>query len=136
MQIQNTTLVLLDNQQQLTIIDLADIQQPAITARYQTLNPANQITTNNETLYLSGNTSITALRPLPGTTLNKPENNMPGYNLNIAADMPIGNYHLHIDDQRINNGVAIELPKFNKPKFSMDDLNKALEKMRQQQAAP
>ena len=135
-QTQNETLYLINDRHQLVVIDLTDIRQPLIEAHYQSLSPLTRLTVDNDTLYLSGNTAITALRPLPRTSWHRDPENTLRYNLNIPADMPAGSYHLNINAQRIDNGISIEIPKFSKPRFSMEDLNKALNKIRQQQAQP
>ena len=130
MQIYDSNLALINDQQQLTLIDLTDIKEPVIKTQYRMLSPLSRITANNGTLYFSGNTSITALRPLPASTWENTDNNH--YRLNFTADMPTGSYDVHIDSLRISNAVNIEPPRFSKPKFTMDDLNKALKKIHQQ----
>jgi hypothetical protein len=134
MQIQDSTLYLVNDQQQITAIELGDVHQPMIKARYLTLSPLTGITAANNTLYLSGNRAITALHPLPDISWKNDSDGQ--YILTLADDMPTGSYNIEIDNHQIANAISIELPLFSKPRFSMDDLNKALDKMRQQQTQP
>lgn len=131
MQVYDSILAVIDERQQLTLIDLGTINKPVFKARYKTLSPLTRITTDDGTLYFSGNTSITALRPLPATPWKADADDHGSYDLTIAADMPDGSYTMHIDDLKIDNAITVQAPKFSRPKFTMDDLNKALKKMRQ-----
>jgi len=124
-------LYLIDEQQQLMLFDLTNIQQPLMKGLYRILSPSRKITPAKGTLYLSGSKTITALRPATGIAWEKTENSF--YTLDLTPDMPMGSYNVHIDDTLLNNAFTLEPPKFSKPKFSMEDLKKAMEKIRQQQ---
>jgi len=130
MQVYDSVLAMIDERQQLTLIDLGTVDKPGVKARYKTLSPLTRITAYDGTLYFSGSNSITALRPLPATTWKADSEDHASYQLTIAADMPVGSYTLHIDDSVIRNAITIDMPGFSKPKFTMEDLNKALKKMR------
>ena len=131
MKVYDSVLAMIDKLQQLTLIDLGTVAKPVVKARYKTLSPLTRITAYDGTLYFSGNSSITALHPLPATTWQADADDHAGYQLTIAADMPVGSYTLHIDDSVIRNAITIDMPGFSKPKFTMEDLKKALKKMRQ-----
>ncbi len=102
-----------------------------ITSAYPMLNRIKQMQLHAGVLYLSGATTITALRPLPAITLT----HAAGSNFTLPATTAIGRYHLLITDgngkqQQLHNVLEVKMPTFSKPKISKDEFKKLLEEKR------
>jgi hypothetical protein len=95
------------------------------------LNRIKQMQLHAGVLYLSGATTIMALRPLPAITLT----HAAGSNFTLPATTAIGRYHLLITDgngkqQQLHNVLEVKMPTFSKPKMSKDEFKKLLEEKR------
>ena len=131
MQVRDTTLYLLSDNHQLITVDLQKPSNEKSAGRYQILSAVNRITAGARALYFSGAPSIVALNTLPVASWERL--NEDSYVIHSPAGLPTGDYDLQINNSRYTNALSVVLQKFSKPKFSLDDLKKALDKIHQQQ---
>ena len=99
---------------------------------YPMLNRVNRLRLHESVLYLSGATTITALRLLPSISLRGGVDGR----FTLPATAVLGSYHLYIRYQdgteaQLNNVLRVEMPTFSKPKISTDEFKKLLELKRQ-----
>lgn len=131
MQVRDTTLYLITDEQRLIAVDLSNPEKMLLGSSYPIPTGVNKITAGSHALYFSGERSILALHTLPAIDWSRLSHDE--YQLTNAPQLPVGDYNLHINNTRYDNAVSVEIIKFSKPKFTMDDFNKALNKMKQQQ---
>jgi hypothetical protein len=131
MQARNNTLYLLTGDHHLVIVDLSDPAHPELQGRYQLYSPVNSIALGNRAVYFSGHTSIVALKTLPPISWGQLDEHR--YVIHSPADLPVGDYSLATGNKRYDNALSVVLQKFSKPKFTLEDLKKALDKIHQQQ---
>lgn len=119
---------------QITVYDVRQPAHPVLQQRYRTRWPATALSQSAGVLWLAGYPSPRALRPLPvigqrrnGSTLT----------LDLPATLPLGSYDLVLDNNGqetvLHNAFAVTMPRFSKPKFTMEDLQRTLQQLR---AAP
>lgn len=111
-------------------IDARDPSRLSINQHYPLLARASAIHLHDGVAYISGEETITALRPMP--VLQLPTEGAQQATLKLPATLAIGGYHLRVDysDGRsalIHNALRVKMPKFSKPKMTMDDFNKLME---------
>ncbi len=99
-----------------------------IIEHYPMLNRVNRLRLHEGVLYLSGATTITALRLLPSIHLKEAADGR----FTLPATVVPGSYHLYIryqdgTEQQLNNVVNVVMPTFSKPKMSTDAFKKLLE---------
>ncbi len=130
----NESQLLVSTSDALFSIDNRDINAPQLTNRYPLLANSNAITYHRGVAYISGEETITALRPMPN--LQQQSQGLAEIQFNLPENLGIGSYSLAIrykdgSDEIINNAIRIEMPKFSKPKLNMDDFKKLLEQQKQ-----
>ena len=91
------------------------------------------ITTRKDVEYVSGGKTITAIKLLPEPDVKEVDDNT--LIISLPDDLPTGAYNIdltgeHGDTSTIANAIEVTLPPFGKPAFTMEDLKKALEKMK------
>jgi len=131
MQVRDSTLYLLDNKQRLITVELDKPSHEKLESRYQILGAVNRITAGPKALYFSGAPSIVALNTLPAVSWEQLSDD--SYVIHSPDDLPTGDYDLRINNSRYANALSVVLQKFSKPKFTLDDLKKALDKIHKQQ---
>lgn len=99
-----------------------------VMGRYPLLNTVTRMRLHQGVLYMSGAATITALRPLPEVNFK----HKAGNNFTLPATTAIGSYHLLVTygdgkQQQLDNALRVEMPKFSKPKMSMDEFKQLLE---------
>lgn len=108
-------------------------------AFYPILHPSTHVGIGGRTAYVAGGTTPTAVAWLPGLALAGQDAG--GTRLILPKDLPRGRYdmtligadgHTHL----IPKALTVALPKRNGPAFTMEDFQKALKKLREQQEAP
>jgi hypothetical protein len=110
--------------------DVSDAARPALSARYPLINHIVAITPHKGTLYLSGETTVTALKLLPALTALRGNN----HNLIMALpkDFPLGSYHIAVQsaDDHVtiqHNALRVAMPRYSKPKFTLEDLKRVMD---------
>lgn len=131
MQVSDTTLYLLDDKHRLTTIDLQNPASEKLESRYQILGNVNKLTVGSRALYFAGAPSIVALHALPAVNWERLADD--SYVIHSPGDLPLGDYDLQINNTRYDNVLSVVMQKFSKPKFTLDDLKKALDKIHRQQ---
>ena len=99
--------------------------------RYPMLNSVSRMNLHEGVLYMSGATTITALRPLPEISFKHDGGN----SFTLPATTAIGSYHLRVTysdgkQQQLDNALHVEMPKFSKPKMTLEEFKKLLEEKR------
>lgn len=118
----------------IAVIDAA-ATPPVIAAQYPLPVRARGITPHGGILYLGGENTVTALKPLPdmrASTSDAGEGR-----LALPADFPMGAYdvaYLSATPELARNALRVEMPRFGKPKFTTEDLKKAMEQIKQRPA--
>lgn len=120
--------LLISNEREVMQLDPATLK---ITNRYPLLSGTTSMRLHQGVLYMGGAQTITALRLLPEISLRHEASN--GFTL--PATTAIGSYHLLLTygdgkQQQLDNAIRVEMPKFAKPKMSMDEFKKLLEEKR------
>ncbi len=108
-------------------------------AFYPILHPSTHVGIGGRTAYVAGGTTPTAVTWLPGLALSS--QNADSTRLSLPKDLPRGHYDVTLisaDGQsHVTPGsLTVTLPHMNAPAFTMEDFQKALKKLREQQAAP
>lgn len=120
--------LLVSNEHEVMQLDPSTLKE---VRRYPMLNAIARMRLHEGVLYLSGAATITALRPLPEINVSHEAGNR----FTLPATTAIGSYHLLLSygdgqQQQLNNALRVEMPKFSKPKMSMDEFKKLLEEKR------
>jgi len=131
----NETQLLVSTNTALFNIDNRDINAPKLASHYPLLANSSAITYHRNVVYISGEETIIALRPLQNlwqqfqglTKIKK---------FNLPENLSIGSYNLVISyndgtQHVVNNAIRVEMPTFSKPKLNMDDFKKLLQQQKQ-----
>lgn len=115
-------------------IDNRDINMPQLANRYPLLASSSAITYHREVVYISGEETIIALRPMPN--LQQQLQGLAEIQFRLPENLSIGSYNLNIHHKDgtaeiINNAIRVEMPAFSKPKLNMDDFKKLLQQQKQ-----
>ena len=121
--------------------DLVIAKQGALNsvAFYPILHPSTHVGIGGRTAYVAGGTTPTAVAWLPGLALSAQDAG--STRLTLPKDLPRGRYDVTLitaDGRRHTTpgALTVALPRKSGPAFTMEDFQKALKKLRQQQAAP
>ncbi len=119
----------LDDTGTVTVIDVSNDLAPAITERYPLVSRATRLRAHRGTLYLAGESTLTAVKPLPDFHVAAGELR---YALRITPDTPLGTYSLAARDGKGKlslhpNSLRVSLPRFSKPKFTLEDLQRVMQ---------
>ncbi len=111
-----------------------DKRNSQLTNRYPLLASSSAITYHRGVVYISGEETITALRPMPN--LQQQSQGLAVIQFNLPETLSIGSYNLNIryqdgSDEIIHNAIQVEMPIFSKPKLNMDDFKKLLQQQKQ-----
>lgn len=111
-------------------IDNRDVSTPKINTHYPLLADTSNITYHQGVVYISGEETITALRPIP--MLMQQTQGLAEIKFTLPATLGIGSYNLSISyndgsEELIRNAIQIELPKFSKPKMSMEEFKQLMQ---------
>jgi len=115
-------------------IENRDTNSPQLANRYPLLSNSSAITYHRDVVYISGEETITALRPMPN--LQQRPGGLAEIQFSLPENLGIGSYNLDIhykDGSRktVNNAIHVEMPKFSKPKLNMDDFKKLMQQQKQ-----
>ena len=111
-------------------IDLSNPAKPVLQSIYTLVTPVDGLILHQGTAYFDGSEAIIALQLLQGIAAT---NNDPmQYELSLPEGLPIGSYDLVFSSaegavDRARNILQVIMPRFSKPKFTMEDLKKAME---------
>jgi hypothetical protein len=116
-----------------TLITIDRQRLEEINARYPLIGYGGNILPYEGIVYLGGEETITALRPLP--QLQETPEGRAEVRLTLPDTLAIGSYNLRLDidsgtEETINNAIYVEMPKFAKPKISMEKFKKLLQQER------
>jgi len=130
----NKSQLLVSTTTDLFSIDNRDVSMPKLTNRYPLLTTSSAITYHRDVVYISGEETIAALRPMPN--LQQQPQGLAEIQFSLPENLGIGSYNLDIhykDGSRktINNAIRVEMPKFSKPKLNMDDFNRLMQQQKQ-----
>jgi len=130
----NETQLLVSTDTALFSIDNRDVNSPQLTNRYPLLANSSAITFHRDVVYISGEETIIALRPLQN--LWQQPQGLAEIQFSLPENLAIGSYNLNINykdgsQETVNNSISVEMPKFSKPKLNMDDFKKLLEQQKQ-----
>jgi hypothetical protein len=108
-------------------------------AFYPILHPSTRVGIGDRAAYVAGGTTPTAVAWLPDLAAAAPDAG--DTRLTLPKDLPQGRYDITLigaDGQtRVTPGaLTVALPQRNAPAFTMEDFQKALKKLREEQAAP
>ncbi len=111
-------------------IDNRHADKLEINTHYPLLANSSNITYHQGVIYISGEETITALQPMP--VLKQQIQGMDEITFNLPASLGIGSYNLKVSyndgtDELIRNAIQIEMPKFSKPKMSMEQFKKLMQ---------
>jgi len=136
LQLAGDTLYVLFEGGLLVTIDIAVPSQWRIKSTYRIDAAVDRLRVNGDVVYLGGSDQLVALRTLPDTPLQPRENGRLA--LTLSPELPLGTYDLGmyaprqgtldpLTLQRLPAALRVVMPRFSKPKFSMEDLKRALE---------
>ena len=130
----NEPQLLVSTDKALFSIDNRDINSPLLANRYPLLATSSAITYHREVVYISGEETITALRPM--SKLQQHSQGQTKIQFSLPEDLGIGSYKLNISykdgsQETVNNAIRVEMPKFSKPKLNMDDFKKLMQQQKQ-----
>ncbi|KAF0191734.1 MAG: LVIVD repeat-containing protein [Gammaproteobacteria bacterium] len=99
-------------------------------ATYTLANPVDRVFVYRDVAYFAGSEAVTAVQLLPATRVMPMERDR--LHLSVSPALPLGAYDLLITSadgsmSRKHNAITVQMPRFSKPKFSLDDLEKALQ---------
>jgi hypothetical protein len=105
---------------------------------YRSTHRITQIALNQEAIFMAGENIITSAKLLPKINKKHENNNL---TLSIPPTLPIGSYHLLLqqrngEQQVIHNAFKVSFPKKVKPKFTLEDLKKIMQKKQFEGKAP
>jgi len=108
-------------------------------AFYPILHPSTHVGIGGRAAYVAGGTTPTAVAWLPGLTLSS--QNADSTRLSLPKALPRGSYDVTLitADGKAHvtpDALTVTLPRMNAPAFTMEDFQKALKKLREQQAGP
>jgi len=131
LQAQASTLYLVDDTQHLVTVDISQPDKLRLNSNYPLLSKVNSISLGTDALYFSGQPSIVALKLLPEIEWQKLNDQQ--YQLTSSPDLPVGSYNLNINNSQHNNALTVDIMKFSRPRFTMEEFKKALTKFKQEQ---
>lgn len=116
--------------------DISNPEHPLLQIRYPATDTLGRFIVSNDAVFFGGShtiASVQRLAPLTWKSVNRKQ-----LEVTIPADLEIGHYHLQITNQRgyeqlWPNAISVELAARKKPKMTMDDFKKLLEKHRSEQ---
>lgn len=130
----NESQLMVSTDKALFSIDNHDINMLQLANHYPLLANSSAITYHREVVYISGEETITALRPMP--SLQQQPQGLTEMQFNLPETLAIGSYNLNISykngaQQIINNAIRVEMPTFSKPKLNMDEFKKLMQQQKQ-----
>jgi len=119
---------------ELISLDTRSIDKPQLISRYPLLSNSSAITYHQDVIYLSGEETIIALRPMPN--MQQQTRGLAEIALHLPENLAIGSYNLAIhyqdgSEEIVEHAIRVEMPRFSKPKLNMDDFKKLLEQQKQ-----
>ncbi len=122
--------LLVSTNKMLFSIDNRNVSQPGIATRYPLLAESTRLTHHQGVVYISGEETITALRPMP--MLQQQTQGLAEIEFTLPDNLAIGSYDLNVryndgSESLLHNAIRVEMPKFSKPKMSMEDFKKLLQ---------
>lgn len=136
LQLAGDTLYVLFDGGLLVTIDVALPARWRIKSTYRIDAAVDRLRVNGDVVYLGGSDQLVALRTLPDTPLQVRDDGRLA--MTLSPDLPLGTYDLGMYStrqgaldaftlQRLPSALHVVMPRFSKPKFSMEDLKRALE---------
>ncbi len=124
--------LLISAERSLDTLDIRDPSQLRHSQHYPLLARAAAVHLHEGVAYISGEETITALRPMPVLQLPAALLTQDQAQFSLPPTLAIGGYHLQIEyqdgrRQTLHNALRVEMPKFSKPKMTMDDFKKLME---------
>jgi hypothetical protein len=100
---------------------------------YPLLSRATRVTVHKGTVYLAGESAITALAPLAG--LNIKEKGTDQFSVSFPPYTPLGSYSLvlsdaHGDGNSAVNAIQVSMPRFSRPKITPEEFERLLKEQR------
>lgn len=126
----SSTGLLISTDKALFSIDMRNVTQPGIATRYPLLAKSTSLTYHQDVVYISGEETITALKPMP--MLQQLTQGLAEIEFTLPENLAIGSYNLSVryndgSESVVHNAIRVEMPKFSKPKMSMEDFKKLME---------
>ena len=126
----NETGLLVSTHNALYSIDIRNVNHPGIAARYPLLVKSTSLTHHQGVVYISGEETITALKPIP--MLQQLTQGLSKIEFTLPENLAIGSYDLSIQyndgsETVVHDAIRVQMPKFSKPKMSMEDFKKLME---------
>lgn len=116
--------------------DITEPAQPVLYSRHPSTDLLGRFIIHGDAAFFGGSHTIASVQRLP--SLNWQQVNSSEIQLTLPANLPPGVYHLTLADARGNrqlwpNAIKVSFPSRKKPKMTMEEFNKLLEKHRSQQ---
>jgi hypothetical protein len=116
--------------------DISDPAHPVIQTRYPATDITGRVTVSGEAVFFGGAHTIASVQRLAPLAWKSVSNTQ--LEVTVPANLDSGRYHLQIGgtqgyEQLWPNAITVSLPQSKKPKMTMDDFKKLLEKHRSQQ---
>jgi len=116
--------------------DISNPDKPLLQIRYPATDILGRFIVSDNAVFFGGThtiTSVQRLAPLSWKSVNPRQ-----LEITIPPDLELGHYHLQISNPHgyeylWPNAISVELPARKKPKITMDDFKKLLEKHRAEQ---
>lgn len=108
-------------------LNIFSSEQPGLirTARYPSGYRLSRIAVGKDALFFAGENRISSIRLLPELNVDSTED--AALLLHVPPSLPIGPYHILLDDQVYHNAFEVGFPRPKKPAFSMDDLKRIMQ---------
>ena len=92
-----------------------------------------RVTVHKGTVYIAGESAITALAPFHG--MNIAQKHTDQFSITFPANSPLGSYNLELTDTDGNtsvasNAVQVRMPTFNRPNITPEEFEKLLKEQR------
>ena len=115
--------------------DITDPALPVLQSRYPSTDMLDRFIVHGDAVFFGGSHTVASAQRLPPLDWRRINNSE--IQLTIPANLPLSYYHLLLVDFRGNeqlwpNAIKVSYPDRKKPKMTMDDFKKLLEKHRSQ----
>ena len=131
--INDNTLYVSTRKQGLMVYDISTPAKPRIYARYPSTDHHGKFIVHHDAVFFGGTHTIASIQLLPAISWQQVNNNE--LQLDVPANLPVGNYHLAIhqsraDEQLWPDALSINLPKRSKPKMTLEQFQQLLKQHR------
>jgi len=116
----------------LLVLDISSVRHPELKAAYPAASRGTRLSVFSGAVFMAGNETLTEVRLLPDVTVRQ---RMQGeISVTAPKDMPLGSYHLlaldAVSGKRLTyyDTLRVAMPTSKKPRFTMQDLERAMRK--------